>query len=257
MIRGLVSGLGARTVRIGGSNTLCSIRTALFSQSSSRSLTTSSSTPTSPIYQVENRNTFKPVLSRKTFLLDYYSHLNRTNKIILYVHHGHLNKVDNHKFRTDLTNAGAKLHILRNSIYNVFLRNSQEEDPASAEAYHNNKDKQHPLAPLLNGPTGIITIPTVDPSVVKSVVKILEGAQERMFLIGALVDSSVFTTEQIAEFKELPTQEQLQAQLVGVLTVLGGAGLVRTLESTPTTLYLTMKQREDDMSPEEEDAEKI
>lgn len=250
MIRGAFLALSIRPGRLSGLGLLLP-RASLLSQIPTIQASTRrfASSQSGPIYEVDGRDTLKPVLSRKTFLLDYYSHLNRSNKIVLYVHHGHLNKADNHKFRTELTNAGAKLHIVRNSIYNVYLRNSHEEDPASKAAYQKNKGTEHPLSPLLNGPTGIITIPAVDPSVVKSVVKILETAQERMFLIGALVDSSVFTTEQIAEFKELPTQEQLQAQLVGVLTILGGAGLVRTLESTPTTLYLTMKQREDDMTP--------
>lgn len=188
------------------------------------------------------RNTGKPLLSRKTFLLDYYKHLNDTNEIILYVHHNNLNKNDNKKIRFDLTNVGAKLNVIRSGIYKVYLRSEHEEDPADKGTSEKNKDVVHPLFPLFNGPTAIITIAKTDPRIVEEVLKILKAAHEKLFLVGARVGNEIYDIQQVDQFKDLPNKEQLQGQLAGVLTLLGGAGLVKTLESSTKNLYLTMKQ---------------
>lgn len=114
-----------------------------------------------------------------------------------------------------------------------------------------NKQVEHPLAPLLNGPTAIITIKKCDPPTVEQVLKVLKSMNEKLFLIGARVESSIYDTEQIGQFKDLPLKEQLQGQLAGLLSLLGGAGLIRTLESAGTHLYLTLDQRRKDIDPEE------
>jgi large subunit ribosomal protein L10 len=210
--------------------------------------------PATPIYnQLSDRDTFKHVLSRKTFLIDYYKYLNDNNAIILYVHHNNINKAENAKIRSDIKNAGGRLNIIKNSLYKVYLRNEEEADPASR---HNKKSsgetpgQEHPLAPLLNGPTGIITIPTCEPSVVSAILKILKSANDKAFLIGARVETSVFDIAQVDQFKDLPNQQQLQSQLAGLLTILGGAGLVQTLQASSTNLYLTMEERRKDIDPD-------
>lgn len=199
------------------------------------------------------RKTTKHVLSRKTFLVDYYKHLNDNNSVVLYVHHNNLVKGDNLKVRSDLQKAGAKLTYIRNRVYNVYLRSAQEQDPALHVNTLKNKGVEHPLAPLLNGPTAVITVPECNPAAVEQVLRVLKQAGERLILIGARVETSVFDVAQVEQFKTLPTKDQLQAQLAGLLTVLGGAGLVRTLESAGTALYLTMEQRRKDLDPEATD----
>ncbi|RLV84841.1 54S ribosomal protein L11 mitochondrial [Meyerozyma sp. JA9] len=208
----------------------------------------------SPVFSVENRDTGKHIWARKTFLVDYYKYLNDSNEIVLYVHHNNLVRADNKRFRSELKKAGAQLTIIRNSIYSVYLRSEHEKDPADRETSARNKDVVHPLTPLLNGPTGIITIPQCDPSVVSQTLKILKSAQEKIILIGAKIESKVFDIDEINQFKDLPNKDQLQGQLAGLLTILGGAGLVRTLESPGTALYLTMDQRKQDMDPESKDS---
>lgn len=211
----------------------------------------SSSAIRSQVPVEQTRKTTKHVLSRKTFLVDYYKYLNDNNAIVLYVHHNNLAKNDNLKVRDELNKAGAKLTYLRNSIYNVYLRSADEEDPALHKNTLKNKAVVHPLSPLLNGPTAIITVPLCEPSVVESVLKVLKQAGEKLFLVGARVEGSVFNVDEVDQFKKLPNREQLQGQLAGLLTVLGGAGLVHTLESAGTHLYLTMEQRRKDLDPEE------
>lgn len=203
--------------------------------------------------QFSDRNTWKHIFSRKTFLVDYYKYLNDNNEIVLYVHHNNMVKTENRRLRSELKRVGAQLNIVRNSIYNVYLKSAHEEDPADEATSARNKDNVHPLSPLLNGPTGIITISRCEPQTVAQVLKILSGAQEKLILIGARIESNVFDVSKVNQFKDLPNKEQLQSQLAGLLTLLGGAGLVRTLQASSNVLYLTMEERRKDMSGENDD----
>lgn len=197
------------------------------------------------------RKTTKHPLSRKTFLIDYYKYLNDNNQIVLYVHHNNLVKNDTVKVRSELKKLGVTMTYLRNSLYNVYLRSAHEEDPALHKNTLKNKNVKHPLAPLLSGPTAIITIKECNPPVVESVVKLLKAQNEKLFLLGARIELNIYNVAEVDQFKLLPSKEQLQGQLAGVLTILGGAGLVRTLESAGTHLYLTLDQRRKDIDPEE------
>lgn len=201
-----------------------------------------------PYLLTEGRDTFKGVFTRKTFLIDYYKHLNESNNIVLYCHHNNLNKVDNARVRLELNAAGAKLVYLRNSLYRAYLRGSDHADPALKAAREQLMDVVHPLSPLLKGPTAVIAINETDPTVVKQVLKTLKSVNEKLFVIGARVETLVYDLAQVDLFKDLPTKPQLQGQLAGLLTILGGAGLVRTLELASTHLYLTLDTRKDDMA---------
>ncbi|EEQ39922.1 hypothetical protein CLUG_04050 [Clavispora lusitaniae ATCC 42720] len=150
---------------------------------------------------------------------------------------------------------GVKMTYIRNRLYDVYLRSSHEEDPALHKNTLKNKKVQHPLSVLLNGPTAVITIPKCEPSVVEQVMKILKQAGEKLILIGARIETSIYNIDDLDKFKSLPNKEQMQSQLAGLLTVLGGAGLVRTLESNGTMLYLTLEQRRKDQDPSSEEQE--
>ncbi|CAK7912964.1 54S ribosomal protein L11, mitochondrial [[Candida] anglica] len=190
----------------------------------------------------ESRDTGKHIFSRKTFLIDYYTNLNRTNDIVLYVHHNNLTKTENKKYRADLLKAGAKLTYIRNSIYGVYLRNEHETDPADRAASERNKNIVHPITPLLNGPTAVISIPECDPAVVAQVLKVLKQANEKMILIGAKVEQQLLDIDAVGSFKDLPGKPELQARLLATMRQLAGGGLVQTLSTPSQILYLTGAQ---------------
>lgn len=193
-------------------------------------------------FSIESRRPGKHNLSRKTFLIDYYKYLNDNNEILLYTHHNNMTKQENKRFRSELKKVGSQLNVIRNSIYKVYLRSENEIDPADAEISRKNKDVEHPAFPLFNGPTAIISIPTCNPAIVADVLRVLRSAQEKLILIGAKIDQKTFNIDDVNQFKDLPTKEQLQSQLTGLLTILSGAGLVKTLESGSNVLYLTLKE---------------
>ncbi|KAK6462691.1 hypothetical protein DFJ63DRAFT_336002 [Scheffersomyces coipomensis] len=223
-------------------------------QASSSNITNNSST--ADYYLSSDRITEKDLNSRKTYLMDLYKHINDTNEILLYVHHNNLNKADNKIVRSELSKINnSTFHYLRVGIYRVYLRNETDSDPAAKGVTSKYKDVDHPLSPLLNGPTAIISIPKGDPENVSKVLKLIKKHQDRLILIGAKVEKSVYDIDQVNVYKDLPDQLTLQSQLAGLLTILGGAGLVRTLETASTHLYLTLEERRKDIDPSEKKEE--
>lgn len=197
------------------------------------------------------RRTVKPLDSRKTFLIDSYKNLMETSPVMLFCHHNNLMKGENAHFREEINKVGGKLTILRNNLFQVYLRNSRKNDPA-APAKRSEQDWKHPLLPLFKGPTAAISFPETDPAKVKKVMKLLEKAQDKLFVIGAKVENDAYDLRQLDSFKDLPTKSQLQSELLGLLHVLSGAGLVQTLEAGSNMLYLTLKSHEDNINPDKQ-----
>ncbi|CAI5759226.1 unnamed protein product [Candida verbasci] len=197
------------------------------------------------------RNTEKPLFSRKTYLIDYYKHLNDSNQILLFLHHNNLNKPDTDKFRHEISKIGGKLNYINNSIYKTYLKSQFEKDPAEKGISFKNQNVDHPLLPLLNGPTCIISIKETNPQIITSLIKLLKSAHEKLILIGGRIENNIMNIDDINKFKDLPTKENLQGQLLGLLTMLSGTGLVQTLSTPSQMLYLTMYQRKDDIEKQE------
>lgn len=204
------------------------------------------------LLEATSRNTVKPLNSRKTYLIDVYSRLLRNSPVILVVHHNNLLKSDDLNLRMQIKNAGGELTISRASLLKVALRGLEHQDPASKEAAEIYKKAEHPLFPLLSGPTGIITFPELNPKAVDDVVKSLDKSKGNLVLLGALVDQNLLSVQDVNVFKALPTLPEVRSQLVGVLSILGGAGLVQTLEASSKVLYLTMEERRKQLDPSTE-----
>lgn len=137
---------------------------------------------------------------------------------------------------------------MRNSLFQVYLRNAEKQDPASKVLFSEQNWKQ-PLLPLFKGPTALIAFSETDPSQVSKVMKLLEKAQDRLFVVGAKVEKDAYDLKQLNAFKALPNKAQLQSEILGILHVLSGAGLVQTLEASSNMLYLTLKSHEDNIDP--------
>lgn len=203
---------------------------------------------TQPVVGI-SRNFLKNQDSRKTYLINRYKMLFDQSEIVLFAHHNNLVKAETNSFRNEIKALGGELSVVRNKLLLSYLRAENESNPASKEAYLKTKDIKHPFAPLLIGPTAIITISTTDPSVVKKIIKFAKSTNEKLFIVGARIDRKLYDLEKINEFKELPTQEELHAQLAGLLTIMSGAGLVQTLQTTSQMLYLTLDSHQKNTDP--------
>lgn len=200
---------------------------------------------------------FKKEDSRKTYLINRYKYLLESSSIVLLAHHNNLVKADEHSLRIQVKEAGGELTILRNRLLLAYLKAENEKYPASEEAHRRTKALDHPLKPYLVGPTAMITIKENNPQIVAKILKSLKAANEKLFVVGARVENNIFDLAEVNRFKDLPSKEQLQSELAGLLTVLSGAGLVQTLEAASKHLYLTLESHRKNNDPsEKEDVEK-
>lgn len=190
--------------------------------------------------------------SRKTYLINRYKHILSDAQIVLFVHHNNLLQNEVNNYRDQIRSCGGELTIVRNNLMKAYLRAENEAEPASVLAHENTKRLTHPLAPFLCGPTAIITIKENNPKVVAKIVKFTNTTNEKLFVVGARIENSVFDVARVNQFKGLPTKEELQAQLAGMLTMLSGAGLVQTLQSASQHLYLTLESHRKNNDPSEE-----
>ncbi|SCU95644.1 LANO_0E10924g1_1 [Lachancea nothofagi CBS 11611] len=202
----------------------------------------------------EARVTVKPLHSRKTFLIDSYKDMMDKNPVVLFAHHNNLLKQENAFFRSQIQQLGGKMTVVRNQLFQVYLRNSHLEDPcAPSEKLEQNR--QHPLMPLFKGPTAAITFSETEPDKIAKLLKLLDKSSDKMFVVGAKIEGQVLDVPSIHDFKTLPSKNALQGQLLGLLTVLSGAGLVRTLEAGSHSLYLTLQSHHDNIDPENKKSE--
>ncbi|KAK9465402.1 hypothetical protein V1512DRAFT_47675 [Lipomyces arxii] len=189
------------------------------------------------------RDTVKPVDSRKTYLMDRYSYLIKNKQVLVFVQHNNLMRQDSLGLRQQIQRAGGDLTILRLGVFKVALRNGQHDDPASKAAQKIGRKVRHPANRLLSGPTAVISFSSLDPTGLKSAIDVVERSQGRLLLLGAYIDARMFNKERLEYVKELKPMGELQSELAGVLEVLRGGGLVNTLSSVSTGLYLTMNER--------------
>jgi large subunit ribosomal protein L10 len=191
--------------------------------------------------------------SRKTYLINRYKHIMSESQIVLFLHHNNLLKNEINTYRDQIREFGGDLTIVRNNLMKAYLRAETEAEPASVEAHNKTKRIVHPLSPFLSGPTAIVTIKENNPKIVNKIIKFTNSTNEKLFVVGARVEDNVFDVAKVNRFKDLPTREELQAQLAGMLTVLSGAGLVQTLQSASQHLYLTLESHRKNNDPSEKE----
>lgn len=189
--------------------------------------------------------------SRKTYLINRYKYLLSDAQIVLFAHHNNLLHNEVNAYRDQIRSFGGDLTVVRNNLLKAYLRAENEAEPASVEAHEKTKRVKHPLSQLLTGPTAIITIKENNPAIVNKIVKFINSTNEKLFIVGARIENNVFDVAKINQFKDLPTLEQLHAQLAGMLTLLSGAGLVQVLQSASQHLYLTLDSHKKNIDPSE------
>ncbi|GMK55134.1 hypothetical protein CspeluHIS016_0201900 [Cutaneotrichosporon spelunceum] len=210
---------------------------------------------------------------RKAFLYDYYAHLMQRSQLVLLFKHENLTV----PMSGNLRSAIAKIPVPRPAS----LPQEQELEKATLTV-----TRTGILAPvvravqpaadfsaLLEGPTALITCPSLSPKYVKSML----GAIERVvkaskkdedpkkgpvaqpaftLLAGVLEGKTLLNPAQVAEAAKLPELDQLRAQLLGLLETpqrqllgvvqqAGGGSLVRTLQG----LEETLKEKEGGAAP--------
>ncbi|CAK9784494.1 hypothetical protein CC85DRAFT_284729 [Cutaneotrichosporon oleaginosum] len=210
---------------------------------------------------------------RKAFLYDYYTHLMQRSQLVLLFKHENLTVPTSGKLRAAI----AKIPVPRPASL------PQEQDIERAtltvtrtgilapvvRAARPNAD----FSPLLDGPTAIITCPSLSPKYVNAMLGAIERvvkaskkeedpkkgpASQPTFtlLAGILEGNTLLNPAQVVEAAKLPELDQLRAQLIGLLETpqrqligvvqqAGGGSLVRTLQG----LEESLKEKEGSAAP--------
>ncbi|KAK7204867.1 hypothetical protein BZA70DRAFT_186835 [Myxozyma melibiosi] len=193
------------------------------------------------------RKTVKHIDSRKTYLIDRYAYLLRNRPVQIYVQHNNFRKDDSFNVRSQFKKLGVQYTVLNTALFKVTLRGIQHPDPASWEARRKyrwpKKRDMHPAMRLVEGPTAVLSFEGLDPALIGSAVEVVEKSGGRLVLMGAVIENKLFSGEELDAVKNLGSFDQVRAELAGVLEVLRGAGLVNTLSSASTGLYLTLEAR--------------
>jgi large subunit ribosomal protein L10 len=124
-------------------------------------------------------------------------------------------------------NASAKLTVLRSGLFSSVLRNTQ---------YAN-------LEPLISGPTCIFSTDMADTesATLKKSVETL-SKNKKLLLLGGKMDQVLLTQEDVLKVVDLPSIDQLRAQVVGVIEA-PARKLLATLEQPASELHSVLDRR--------------
>lgn len=210
----------------------------------SRSVSTRSRTPHDPDHSASAR-IYTP---RKSYLYQSYTHLLNSNQVVLLFQPNNLDS----KELAGIRKAIKGVPLPRTSVSSPSSQSpspsptqsgAQEDSPAAATLTLTrtgllssvSRTLQPQLLPLLNGPTALITIPSLSPPYIQRILAAVhkslkfrspaspsvEGqtsTSSRLILLGGLVEGTkILSAQEIMELLQLPDLDTLRGQLVGML----------------------------------------
>lgn len=209
---------------------------------------------------------------RKAFLFKYYEHLLQRSQLVLLFKHENLTVAQS----TQIRHAIQKVPVP--ALPAAVAAAAEGSEPAPAEGAVMTITRTGLLAPVvrgvqiggaafeshLQGPTALITCPTISPRYVKQVLAAIDTTIKKntkkaekkdeviknpqfTLVAGVLEGNRLMDPKQIKDVAQLPELDQLRAQLLGllempgrqllgVLNQAGGGGLVRTLQGLEESL---------------------
>jgi len=123
----------------------------------------------------------------------------KESSLVVVVHNLGLTVADMTKFRNNVRKAGAKFKIAKNRIARLALSGTENEG----------------LSKLLTGPTGIAY--SKDPVAAAKVVAEFAKSNEKMVVLGAIMDGKILNVEAVKALATLPSMDELRGKLVGLL----------------------------------------
>jgi len=160
--------------------------------------------------------------AEKQFLVDELSeHLGKSDYVFL-ADYNRMTVAETAELREKLEPHGAEFHVVKNRLFNV-----------AAEA------AEYPeLGEMLAGPTGII----VGGDDIAKIVKVIEAFykdKDKLVVKGGVLSKQVVDADGVSRLKDLPTKEQLQAQLLALLNT-PGTQLVRLFNTVPEQMVTVL-----------------
>ncbi|GAA5798197.1 hypothetical protein EDC94DRAFT_646469 [Helicostylum pulchrum] len=171
---------------------------------------------------------------RRTFLHNKYNDIVKNNRAVFIFQHNNLTVKEFTQLRQAIGNfeggANTKLTVLRSGVFGAVLRETKFAN----------------LEPLVSGPTCALTTNVADseyPELMKKSVELL-SKNKKLLLLGGKLDSVLLTQSDVLKVVDLPSLDQLRAQVVGVIEA-PARKLLGTLEQPASELSSVLDRRID------------
>ncbi|KAI8078954.1 uncharacterized protein B0P05DRAFT_541822 [Gilbertella persicaria] len=181
-------------------------------------------TPCIRTYATEKKTVHPP---RRIYLHDQYTDIIENNRAVFIFQHNNLTVKEFTGIRQQLGELGStKLTVLRTGVFSSALRQTK---------YAN-------LEPLITGPTCVLSTDGADNTeLLKKSVELL-GKNKKLLLLGGKLDDVLLTQADVLKVVDLPSIDQLRAQLVGVIEA-PARKLLGTLEQPAKELHSVLDRR--------------
>jgi len=161
----------------------------------------------------------------KNYLVNEVSdYLDKSNYVFL-ADFDRLTVAETEELRAILAELGAEFHVVKNRILRIASEKREWEG----------------LEDHLKGPTAIIVGGENAPGVAKALQKFFKDKKKLELKVGML-DGEAISTDQISDLAELPTEEVLRAQLLGLLNQ-PATQIVRVIQAVPQGLLNVLQAK--------------
>lgn len=164
---------------------------------------------------------------RRTYLYNQYNDIIKNNRAVFIFQHNNLTVKEFTQIRQEMTLLGgteACLTVLRPSVFAAALRTTKFLN----------------LEPLLSGPTCVLTT-NGNEEVLKKSVELL-AKNKKLLLLGGKLDDVLLTQSDVMKVVDLPSLDQLRAQVVGVVEA-PARKLISTLSQPGNELHSVLDRR--------------
>ncbi|OBZ81644.1 50S ribosomal protein L10, partial [Choanephora cucurbitarum] len=166
---------------------------------------------------------------RRVYLHSQYADIIDNSRAVFIFQHNNLTVKEFTQLRQQLGELGSiKLTVLRTGVFSSALRQTR---------YAN-------LEPLINGPTCVLSTNVADneqPELMKKSIEFL-SKNKKLLLLGGKLDDVLLTQADVLKVVELPTIDQLRAQVVGVVEA-PARKLLGALEQPASELHSVLDRR--------------
>lgn len=166
----------------------------------------------------------------KKYLVDEVAkHLNKSDYCFV-ADYSRITVEETATLRNSLAEQGAEFHVVKNSIFNVAA--NERGMPISED--------------WLAGPTAIIIGGENPPGVAKVLKKFFKD-KDKVQVKGGVLEAVTLTDAQVSDLADLPSKEELQAKLLGLL-MQPGTMLVRLLNTPGSQLATVLDRRREQLA---------
>ncbi|KAI9363582.1 hypothetical protein BD770DRAFT_379929 [Pilaira anomala] len=187
--------------------------------------------PCTRTYATAKKVTHPP---RRTFLHNKYDDMIKNNRAVFIFQHNNLTVKEFTQLRQEIGQLeggnNSKLTVLRSGVFGAALRDTKFAN----------------LEPLVSGPTCVLTTNVDDttyPDLMKKTVELL-AKNKKLLLLGGKLDNVLLTQSDVLKVVDLPSLDQLRAQVVGVIEA-PARKLLGTLEQPASELSSILDRRID------------